>query len=263
MEGVNRKLWSAPPVIRPLLFPIIFSTFTLIVKMNKLPKALATIAIFLVAACSQQNDLEEAKRKISQLEAELALEKSKNAAKPAPTSAANLAQGQVGRSQTPSEPTKLQESQETANIGKQWNYNASEDKMSGGTTFHASVISSNTVNFGFPYSGEQNATLHLRTAPRYGKDVIFSIEKGQILCHSYEDCTVLVRFDNEKAVTFSAVGAADNSTETIFLRNYDKFVAKMQKAKVVRISTSIYQQGSPIFEFDVSGFKPEKYKPKK
>jgi hypothetical protein len=42
-----------------------------------------------------------------------------------------------------------------------------------------------------------------------------------------------------------------------------KFVEKLLKAKQVRISTNIYQQGSPVFEFDVSGFNQEKYKPKK
>jgi len=105
------------------------------------------------------------------------------------------------------------------------------------------------VNFDFPYSGTQHATLTLRTHPRHGKDIIFSIEKGQILCRSYEDCTVLVRFDDEPPSNYSAVGAADNSTETIFIRNYSKFVEKLLKAKA--------------FEFDVSGFDQGKYKPKK
>lgn len=147
--------------------------------------------------------------------------------------------------------------------GSQWSYSHVADAMSKGTSYHAVVSSANAVEFKFPYAGAQNARLNLRTDPRYGKDVIFSIERGQILCHSYEDCTVLVRFDNEKATNFSAVGAADNSTETIFIRNYDRFVGKMLKAKRVRISTNIYQEGAPVFEFDVSGFDLNKYKPSK
>ena len=147
--------------------------------------------------------------------------------------------------------------------GQQWIYSQDEDKMSSGITYHASVLSSNTVNFDFPYSGEQHARLTLRIDPRYGKDVIFHIEKGQILCHSYEDCNVLVRFDDGKAITFTAGGAADNSTETIFIRNYGKFVDKLQKAKLVRISTNIYQEGAPVFEFDISGFDKNKFKPGK
>jgi uncharacterized protein YcfJ len=147
--------------------------------------------------------------------------------------------------------------------GSQWSYSHVADAMSKGATHDAVVLSTNTVEFKFPYAGGQHASLDLRTNPRYGRDVIFAIEKGQILCRSYEDCTVLVRFDDEQATNYLAIGAADNSTETIFIRNYDRFVGKMTKAKRVRISTNIYQEGAPVFEFDVSGFDPNKYKPTK
>ncbi|WP_426070880.1 hypothetical protein, partial [Janthinobacterium sp. DSP2-3-3] len=147
--------------------------------------------------------------------------------------------------------------------GKQWNYDVSEDKMDGGTTSFANVYSTNTVNFDFPYSGLQNAKLTLRTGYRQGKDVIFSIRKGQILCPSYQDCTVLVRFDDEKPVNYSAAAPADNSSETIFLRNYEKFLGKLQKAKRVRMAVDIFQEGAPVFEFDVSGFDRQQYQPKK
>lgn len=143
-----------------------------------------------------------------------------------------------------------------------WSYSQNDDPMSKGKTYYASVSSSNTVQFDFPYSGTQNGRLTLRTDPRYGKDVIFSIEKGQILCPSYDGCSVLVRFDEENPASYSASGAADNSTETIFIRNYSRFVEKMMKAKRVRISVNIYQEGSPVFDFDVSGFNKDKYKPK-
>ena len=148
-------------------------------------------------------------------------------------------------------------------LGSQWSYSQNEDKMNGGNTYHAVVLSSNTVDLKFPYNGSQNAKLHLRIAPKSGKNLMFSLEKGQILCNSYDGCSVLVRFDNEKATNYSATAAADNSTEIIFIDNYSKFVEKMIKAKRVLISADIYQQGAPVFEFDVSGFDKEKYKPKK
>lgn len=144
--------------------------------------------------------------------------------------------------------------------GSQWIYSKYEDPMAKGATSQASVQSSNTVAFGFPYQGPQRGRLSLRTHPRHGKDVIFQIEKGQILCRSYEDCIILIRFDDGAAEKFSAVGAADNSTETIFIRNYSRFVQRMLAAKRVRLAVSIYQQGEPVFDFDVSGFDQEKYK---
>lgn len=145
-------------------------------------------------------------------------------------------------------------------IGAQWNYSHDADPMGNGTTHFAQVLSSNTVTFDSPYDGPQHGLLTLRTHPRHGKDVILAIERGQILCRSYEDCNILVRFDDGKAATYSAVGPADNSTESVFIRNYPRFVAGMLKAKRVRISVEIYQEGSPVFEFDVTGFDEGKYK---
>ena len=212
----------------------------------------------LASGCSQNSsELIVANKRIVELESQLMAEKAKNLTAPNATATVTPSSETTSESATRATPPIV------SNEGTQWNYSASEEKMTGGTTYGASVSSSNTVTFGFPYNGEQNAHLNIRTDPKYGKDIIFSIEKGQFLCHSYEDCSVLVRFDKEKPLTFSGVGPADNSTETIFIRNYDRFVSKMQKAKIVRISANIYQQGAPIFEFDVSGFSPEKYKPKK
>jgi hypothetical protein len=143
--------------------------------------------------------------------------------------------------------------------GSQWSYSQDADPMGKGITQYAHVLSSNTVTFDSPYDGPQQATLTLRSHPRHGKDVILRIERGQFLCRSYEDCSVLVRFDDQKALTYSGVGPADNSTETVFIRNYPRFLASMLKAKRVRISTEIYQEGTPVFEFDVSGFDKAKY----
>jgi len=145
--------------------------------------------------------------------------------------------------------------------GSQWSYDQSEDEMAEGKISQAHVSSSNTVNFGFPYSGAQHGTLTLRSHPRYGKELIFQIKQGQILCNSYETCKVLARFDDNEAIGYEGVGAADNSTETVFIRNYSSFIEKMLKAKRVRVSVEIYQEGSPVFDFDVSDFDQAKYLP--
>jgi hypothetical protein len=134
--------------------------------------------------------------------------------------------------------------------------------MTSGKRKSATVESMNTVSFAFPYNGAQNGRLTLRTDPRNGKDVIFRIEKGQILCTSYDGCTVQVRFDDDQPTSFSASTAADHSSDIVFLNDYSRFVAKMRKAKPVRLSLDIYQNGRPVFDFDVSGFDFDKYQAK-
>lgn len=143
-----------------------------------------------------------------------------------------------------------------------WSYSQNDDLMSNGKTYYASISSENLVNFDFPYSGPQKGKLTLRTHPKHGKDIIFSIQRGQLLCSSYQGCKVLVRFDDEEARSYSASAPADNSTETLFINNYSQFAGKLMKAKRLRISVNVYQEGSPVFEFDVSGFQVDKYKPK-
>lgn len=143
--------------------------------------------------------------------------------------------------------------------GSQWVYRTDEDDMGKGTTHFAWVKSTNTVEFEFPYGKPQHAELTLRSHPRHGKDVLFQIERGQLLCRSYEPCNVLVRFDDREAQRFSALGPSDGSSEVLFIQNYSRFVGALQKAKVVRIAAEVYQQGAPVFEFDVSGFDPGKY----
>lgn len=146
--------------------------------------------------------------------------------------------------------------------GAQWAYSHSEDSMAKGRIHTAWAKSSNTVNFDFPYAGPQHGTLSLRTHPRYGKDLIFRIEKGQILCRAYDGCSALVRFDDADPIGYEAAGPEDNSTEVIFIKNYSGFVEHMLKSKRVRISVPVYQQGSPVFDFDVADFSQAKYLPK-
>jgi hypothetical protein len=220
-------------------------------------KLIFVVTIFTLAACSQQSNTQETSSTAGNTTAEQPTaddaNKSADDAIKAADDAVNEALKALGEDSTATDAIKPT---------SQWSYEQESDPMSNGTIYRAMISSTNTVEFDFPYEGAQRGTLYLRDKPSHGKDVIFRIEKGQILCPSYENCTVLVRFDDGKAVNYSAVGPNDNSSETIFISNYNKFVEKLLKANRVRISVNIYQQGSPVFEFDVSGFDQNKFKPK-
>ena len=143
-----------------------------------------------------------------------------------------------------------------------WRYSSEEDGMTSKNIHFASIESTNTLEFAFPYNGIQHATLQLRTHPQFGKDVILSVEKGQFLCR-FDGCSVLVRFDEEKPVSFSAGEPSDNNTTYIFIRGYTHFLDKMLKAKRVRIAAEFYQSGIQTLEFDVSNFDSKQYSDKK
>lgn len=204
----------------------------------------------LTTSCSETRSEFDAQRKIAKLEAQLVAEKLKNSEKSIEPATATIAASVSVESTS---------SQKPSEVGNQWRYSAIEDKMNGGKIYYAAVDSSNTVNFKFPYSGEQHGKLMFRSDRKNRNEILFIIEKGQTLCNSFQECSVSVRFDDEKPTTFSGMGPADNSSETVFISNYSKFYEKIRTAKIVRISTNIYQEGSPIFEFNVSDFNRDKY----
>ena len=141
----------------------------------------------------------------------------------------------------------------------QWNYTTEKDAMTSKDTIAATLESANTLSFDFPYQGEQRSRITLRNHPRFGKDVIFGIERGQFMCH-IDGCSVLVRFDEDPAIRFSATGPADHDTTYVFLSGYSNFLNKMAKSKKVRIAANFYHNGQQTAEFDTSHFDPNQYK---
>lgn len=149
---------------------------------------------------------------------------------------------------------------EAQRLADKWAYSVNEDPMTSRKSRFAIIESENTVDFDFPYQGLQRGRLMLRDHPTYGRDVIFSIERGQLLCPSYDDCQIRVRFDEGNPERWNAVGPSDNSSTSIFIRSQARFVQKLRAAKVVRLQVPVYQQGEPMFEFQVGGFDYARYR---
>ena len=88
--------------------------------------------------------------------------------------------------------------------------------------------------------------------------MILEIERGQLQCTSYSGCDVLVRFGDSEARRYKAMGPADNSNETLFINNYADFARRLQSVERVRIQANVFQEGAPLWEFNVGGFDPGK-----
>lgn len=149
---------------------------------------------------------------------------------------------------------------EAQRLAAKWSYRVDDDPMTSRKARYASIESENTLSFDFPYQGEQHGRLMLRDHPTHGRDVMVLIDKGQILCPSYEDCSIRVRFDEGKSQRWSAAGPADNSSTVIFLRNEGGFIQKLRGAKVIRIQIPVYQEGEPMLEFYVGGFDYSRFR---
>ncbi|WP_312594206.1 hypothetical protein [Stutzerimonas nitrititolerans] len=136
-------------------------------------------------------------------------------------------------------------------MGLVWNYSDDEDQMSGKPVKRAYVSSINTVNFGFPYAGSQRATLSLRKHPRWGSSAYMRIEKGQFICN-YSNCYMTVRFDSGKSQRYFGSEPESNDSTIIFINDYKGLVAQAKRSKKLFIEANFYQEGSRVFEFDIS-----------
>jgi hypothetical protein len=156
------------------------------------------------------------------------------------------------------EEQKSAESSKPSEVTKpeNWIYSESADEMGRGLIKGARTESINTVEFDFPYQGSQHGTLYLRSHPRYGKDILLSIQKGQFLS-GIDGCKVLVRFDDGKPQTFRANKPSDHSSTTLFISNNGKFIAGLKQAKQVMIEAEFFHHGNKIFVFNVEGLKWE------
>jgi len=112
-----------------------------------------------------------------------------------------------------------------------WTYQTETDMH--GTANYASVTSNNSETLSSPYSGGP-AQLWIRKHPKYGTDVYVQVPDGQIMCDSYDGCTVSVKFDDKKVEQFTGAPPDDNSSTTLFIRGSKQFIAEAKKAKSVK-----------------------------
>lgn len=163
-------------------------------------------------------------------------EQASTPAKESPALAADAGQAVAA---APAEPTS------------KWQYSEDNDAMRGTTTKYAQVQSENTVDLDFPY-GVVNGQIIVRKRPKDGLNVMFSVDKGQILCHSYGDDHISVKFDDGPVKRYSCTGTSDGSSETSFIENASGFLSGLKKAKRTIIEAEFFQKGNQQFTFETA-----------
>lgn len=139
---------------------------------------------------------------------------------------------------------------------KNWQYETSKDEMRGIESRFATTVSTNTVDFDFPYNGGSKLILALR---KRGSevDVMVTITKGQILC-GIRSCEAAFKFDNG-AVQSITMSEPDNHSSDMLFVSYDKtetnIINQLKDSKKLVIEVPFYREGKKQFTFDVSGLE--------
>jgi len=129
-----------------------------------------------------------------------------------------------------------------------WAYDTSDDELRGEKIYRASMESSNSVSFDFPYNGGSTLRMTVRRHPEYGQDVIFVISKGQFTC-GVDDCAGTINFGSG-AESIALVEPSDNASDTLFAANADYVIGQLKKSKKVIVELPFYQEGNRQFTFD-------------
>jgi hypothetical protein len=138
---------------------------------------------------------------------------------------------------------------------RNWSYRETVDPMTDRKTQFACVNSTNEVRLYPPYS-DVKAELCIRHSPRYGLDAFVQLlGDGQIICRSYDNCTVKVRFGDGAQQSFSAVDGADGSSNIVFITNASRFVTGAKTADITRVQMTFYEAGDQVIEFDTKGLE--------
>jgi hypothetical protein len=126
-----------------------------------------------------------------------------------------------------------------------WTKKTSIDAMTGEKEAYFTLYSKRSLSLEFPYGGRNQP--YLMAYETKGRPVvIFSLEKGQISCHS--SCLVDVKFDDEDVVEFEASGLGDDNSSITF-KHSRVFAERAENAKRILIRARIYRNGSPVVEF--------------
>lgn len=139
---------------------------------------------------------------------------------------------------------------------KNWRYETSKDEMRGIESKFATTVSTNTVDFDFPYNGGSKLLLTLRKRGAE-VDVMVAVSKGQILC-GIQNCEVAFKFGNSEVQSVTMSEPDNHSSDLLFI-SYDKTESKiinqLKSSKKLVIEVPFYQEGKKQFTFDVSGLE--------
>lgn len=163
------------------------------------------------------------------------------------------------KSSTQSSVTEISQNKPTeTNIEelKNWQYETSKDEMRGIESKFATTVSTNTVDFDFPYNGGSKLILTLRKRGTE-VDVMVAVSKGQILC-GIQNCETAFKFDNGVVQSITMSEPESHSSDLLFIA-YDetksKIISQLKNSKKLVIEVPFYQEGKKQFTFDVSGLE--------
>lgn len=148
-------------------------------------------------------------------------------------------------------------SSDTAKVeepASEWSYSTEKDEMRGSESHFAQLDASNTIKLDFPY-GEQRGRILVRQSAKFGFDILAGVPSGQIMCNSFSNSHINVKFDDGPIQRYGCTDASDGTSNMIFIEGAKGFLAKLKKSKKAVIEAEFYQNGMQQMTFNTENLK--------
>lgn len=137
-----------------------------------------------------------------------------------------------------------------------WSYSEQKDEMRGAISKFAELEAENIIDLDFPY-GEQRGLILVRKSTQHGLDVLVGVKSGQILCNSFQDTRVSVKFDDGPIQKFGCTDASDGTNNMVFISESKLFLSKLKKSRKVIVEAEFFQNGNQQMTFQSENLKWE------
>lgn len=138
-------------------------------------------------------------------------------------------------------------------VRSRWSYRESRDELRNSTNYRAILRSNNAHDFGFPYGSGNHLNITVRQHPEWGKDVIFRVDNGQLMCGIY-DCRYTISFDGA-VEGLTLVPPEDRDATVLFARYPEAIIRKLKSSERTVVELQFYQNGNRQFIFDSAGLE--------
>jgi hypothetical protein len=140
----------------------------------------------------------------------------------------------------------------TTAFADEWKYDVSTDAMRGTTKKSAVLLSDNSVSPGSYYASNTTLAMVIRDDQKRLTLYVTANPRGQLWCQ-YNNCTVAIKFDDEKPVNWSMAKAEAGHSDTLFFNNESRLLAKLKNSKKAIVEVMFYDKGTYQFTFKTAG----------
>ncbi|KAB7732390.1 hypothetical protein F5984_00005 [Rudanella paleaurantiibacter] len=133
-----------------------------------------------------------------------------------------------------------------------WKYSQSQS-TAGDITYRATLISTNMIEFSYPYAGGTNVSLTIRKT-KGDRYVYLEVEKG-LFTRSFQNGSAQVQFDGQKPIIYSLSAAANGRANIVFFEKEAKLIEQMKRAKNMVVNLSFAGQKPREIKFQIAGLR--------